>query len=414
MIYLSYEKLNKVFYKQGLKEYEKEIDKRKNSYGSYDTGLSINVFHKGEITGKKYNLFYVNTHDLARLSNQVHVNSSKISKLIGRLPDFVVAPYFYKLIVNDAQSNNEIEGVKSTRKELNDILSEIKSSKVKHRRFLGLMKTYLYIDRIDEFKEISDFRKLYDNLVSAEIDIEDAPDGQLFRSGYVEINDGIKKTHIGVSSEERIKECLRDLIAFLEGDEHLELYKYMVAHYYYEYIHPFYDGNGRTGRLLVGSYLSKYLEKYSAVTFSYSINKNKSKYYSALEEITGKLNSGEITFYLIDMLKLLSEGQESIIEDLEINLAKLERISDYFEGEEWSSQRDKVELLNVLACFETFLSDGNGVLSKELEVILGKSNYLLRKLEAELLSEGLMEVISKRPKRYALSEGLMESIFNFK
>ena len=87
---------------------------------------------------------------------------------------------------------------------------------------------------------------------------------------------------------------LHTLIRFLDDEQHTELYRFMVAHYYYEYIHPFYDGNGRTGRLLVCSYLSRYLERYSAITFSYAVNKNQSKGYKALGEIPSPLNKGEI------------------------------------------------------------------------------------------------------------------------
>ena len=65
------------------------------------------------------------------------------------------------------------------------------------------MKTYLYIDDIRPFKDIKHFRELYDNLVSDEIKKKDVPDGELFRKGYVEVNNGNLTTHIGVSSEEK-------------------------------------------------------------------------------------------------------------------------------------------------------------------------------------------------------------------
>ncbi|WP_338127945.1 Fic family protein [Bacillus velezensis] len=117
-------------------------------------------------------------------------------------------------------------------------------------------ETYQFIDRIPSFTSIHDFRELYDELVADEIGAEDAPDGELFRKGYVEVNDGNMTTHIGVNSEQKITEALEALIAYLHDETHPQLYRYMTAHYYYEYIHPFYDGNGRTGRLIVGSYLS--------------------------------------------------------------------------------------------------------------------------------------------------------------
>ncbi|WP_259377084.1 Fic family protein [Bacillus velezensis] len=101
------------------------------------------------------------------------------------------------------------------------------------------MKTYQFIDRIPSFTSIHDFRELYDELVADEIGAEDAPDGELFRKGYVEVNDGNMTTHIGVNSEQKITEALEALIAYLHDETHPQLYRYMTAHYYYEYIHPF-------------------------------------------------------------------------------------------------------------------------------------------------------------------------------
>lgn len=407
---MEYEKLSKLFYKKGIDYYNSELEKRKSSYGSYLTSLTIRGFRKGQILGESYRLFYVNNHQLMSLNNKVLINSSKISSLISKLPNFVIEPYFHKLIVNEAQSNNEIEGIRSTKKELKEVLDDLMRSEKRKKRFKGLMKTYLFINQIKPFTEISDFRKLYDDLVSDEIEKEDEPDGELFRKGYVEINDGTQTTHIGLSSEVKIIESLNALVNFLDDDLHSELYRYMVAHYYYEYIHPFYDGNGRTGRLLVCSYLSRYLERYSAITFSYAVNKNKSKYYKALEEIPSPLNKGEMTFYLIDMLELLSAGQEGIIEDLEINLSKTERIKEYFKSDNWSERIEEADLLRIMTYLSVFVNgEANFSVIKLIE-LTNKSRYKVNQIMSKLEDDGHVKLISQRPKEYKVTDELLESM----
>lgn len=405
-----YEKLSKYFYKKGDNNYINELNKRKNSYGSFLTPLTVKGFRKGQIINESYRLFYVNTIDLMYLNNKVLINSSKISSLISKLPIFVIEPYFHKLIVNEAQSNNEIEGIRSTKKELKEVLSGLVKSEKKNKRFKGLMKTYLFIYQINPFTEIEDFRKLYDDLVSDEIDNKDAPDGGLFRRGYVEVNDGTHTTHIGVSSEIKIIEALNTLIKFLEDKQHPELYRYLVAHYYYEYIHPFYDGNGRTGRLLMCSYLSRYLERYSAITFSYAVNKNKSKYYKALEEIPSPLNKGEITFYLMDMLELLSSGQEGIIEDLELNLSKLKRIKEFFKSDKWDERREESHLLQMMTSLNEFVNDEFIFPVTELMEMSNNSRYKVNQIMSKLEEEGYVKLVSQRPKTYKMSDEFLESI----
>ncbi|MEQ6377412.1 Fic family protein [Bacillaceae bacterium S4-13-56] len=407
---MEYEKLTKIFYREGNEYYKNEIDKRKNSYGSYLTPLKIRGFRKGERINESCELFYVNTHKLMSLNNKVLINSSKISSLISKLPNFVVEPYFHKLIVNEAQSNNEIEGIRSTKKELKEVLDDLVRSDKKCKRFKGLMKTYLYIDKIKPFTEISDFRMLYDDLVSDEIDKDDEPDGELFRKGYVEINDGTKTTHIGISTEVEIIGSLNALINYLDDEQHAELYRYMVAHYYYEYIHPFYDGNGRTGRLLVCSYLSRYLERYSAITFSYAVNKNKSKYYKALEEIPSPLNKGEMTFYIIDMLELLSSGQEGIIEDLEINLSKIERIKESFKSDTWNERKEEAELLRIMTHLCVFVNDEAHFPVIKLMEISNKSRYKVNQIMSNLEDKGYVKVVKQRPKEYKVTDEFLESI----
>ncbi|CAH1201581.1 hypothetical protein PAECIP111893_01662 [Paenibacillus plantiphilus] len=409
---MKYEKLSKLYYKLDHESFDRELNKRKDSYGGYLTALMIRGFRKGQHTTESFELFYVNTYDLMNLNNEVLLNSSKISLLISKLPDFVVKPYFDKLIINEAQSNNEIEGIRSTKKELQEALNEVGKPEPKNKRFKGLMKTYRYIDQIGSFENVQDFRGLYDNLVADEIKSEDNPDGELFRSGHVEINNGHVTTHIGVSSEKKIIEALAALVNYLQNESHPPLYRYMVAHYYYEYIHPFYDGNGRTGRLIVGSYLSRYLEKYSAITFSYAVNRDKAKYYKALEEIASPLNRGDMTFYLIHMLELLSAGQRGIIEDLEINLMKLERINEYIISDRWNNYKDERDLLYFIVSMHVFVTDNIILSVQDLMELSNKSRHIINKVMDYLVQEGYVELVSRKPKSYKICDDCIENILS--
>ncbi|PIC78006.1 cell filamentation protein Fic [Sporosarcina sp. P19] len=407
---MDYEKLTKLFYKLDGAQFEKEYAKRINSYGSMHTLLQIQSFRKGRLDKEQFELFYVMTPELIKLSNKVLLNSGTIQSLIGKLPQFAAEPYFRRLIINDAQSNNEIEGVRSTKQELSGVLKRLDEPDPKKKRFTGMMKTYLHIEDIGPFHSLDDFRKLYDELVADEIAGQHAPDGRLFRIEGVEVTDGARVTHIGLQTEDQIEKALYQLIQFLQDSTHPELFRYLIAHYVYEYIHPFYDGNGRTGRLLVGSYLAKYLERYSAVTFSYTINKDKIKYYKALEQVPSPMNRGELTFYLKDMLELLIAGQENVIEDLIINEVKLSRIHDFLFSGKWQSSPDERSILLHLLVLTVFNAIEDIQVTQLMEVS-DLSRYKVNQIMDMLVEEGIAELHQLRPKSYRVnSEFLHETL----
>lgn len=406
---MTYEKLSKLFYKLDPVSYENEYMKRFSSYGSMKTLLPIRAFRKGMHDQEHFELFYVMTPELIKLNNEALLNSGKILSLVGKLPTFAVEPYFQRLVINDAQSNNEIEGIRSTKKELSNILQRLHEPNSKMKRFTGMMKTYLHIEEIGPFRSLEDFRVLYDNLVSDEISMKYAPDGRLFRKDEVEVTDGSKITHIGLQTESKIEEALFHLIQFLQDDTHPELFRYLIAHYYYEYIHPFYDGNGRTGRLLVGSYLSKYLERYSAVTFSYAINKDKVKYYQALEEVPFPMNKGELTFYLKSMLELLVTGQNNILDDLSISEAKLARIELFLFDGSWKSSKEEQEVLFYLLVLTVF-SSNEDILVSRLITLSGYSRYKIKQALDKLEEKGIVSLQQPRPNSYSLTPEFLHEI----
>jgi len=335
---IKYYPLSKIFHKDDTEVFKKEYKKRINQFSAYKTGITIKPFKNERFFEEKVEVFLVNIPYLAKLNEEIIENSKQITLLQSELPDVSKDDFFTKLLVNEIQSTNEVENVRSTKKEISDVLEGIKHNLDEQKdnpnikkRFLGLVKLYYYLDKKNDIESIIDIKNIYNELVESEIEQDNILDGNLFRKYSVSVNNGIKDVHQGVSPESEIIKKLTELIIFLNKKEMPTLYKLMVGHYIFEYIHPFYDGNGRTGRYIVCKGLSQKLDRYSAVTFSYIINRHKDKYYKAFTNTSDPFNKGEATFFVIDMLEMIKEGQEQVLDNLKENLEKLKNIEKNIE-----------------------------------------------------------------------------------
>jgi Fic family protein len=161
------------------------------------------------------------------------------------------------------------------------------------------MKTYfnLITKKDSTIENIEHIREIYDHLIKDEINPNDKLDGSLFRNETVDVITSTgKNVHRGVYPESSIKTNLTTMINYLNNDPSPTLYKVAIAHYYFGYIHPFYDGNGRTSRYISSTYLMDELDKLTALTLSYSTNKSKKFYYDAFTSSNDPKNKGELTF----------------------------------------------------------------------------------------------------------------------
>jgi len=117
-----------------------------------------------------------------------------------------------------------------------------------------------------------------------------------------------------------IKNLMTNLEKFINDRELCDfdpLVKMAIIHYQFESIHPFYDGNGRTGRIINILYLI--LEKLQNLPILYLSNyiiKNKSDYYRLLQEVREKYNWEEWLLFLIKGVEQTSLETIDLIKEI--------------------------------------------------------------------------------------------------
>ena len=121
-----------------------------------------------------------------------------------------------------------------------------------------------------------------------------------------------------------IAECLSDFEKFINNEEidTPDLIKIAILHYQFESIHPFLDGNGRIGRLLIPLYIqSKGMLEKSCLYISDYIERNKNIYYDMLTRVrTHNDMIGWIKFFLEAVIETSKTAKEKFRKVVELTM----------------------------------------------------------------------------------------------
>lgn len=119
--------------------------------------------------------------------------------------------------------------------------------------------------------------------------------------------------------EEIIREKLKALEAFINMNEDIDpLIKVALIHYQFEAIHPFFDGNGRTGRIILLLCLKlNGLMDHPALYLSKYILKHKNQYYTNLRNVTEKNDWETWILYVLDMIEVTAQNGRVRIEKIQ-------------------------------------------------------------------------------------------------
>lgn len=392
---MEYELLSKIFYKKPT-EYESIYDARFNSEASIKLPIKIH-----ENVG-----FIFNTNEITKLLVKIYKTINKINLLRTHLPNIAINSYIIKSLKDEIALTNEIEGVRSTRKEIEDAIDSIKNDK--SARFKGLVDKYfkLISNEIIPLNNCEDIRTIYDALVLPEIEKENLPDGILFRKEPVQIVSATQKEkHRGIMPESKIIESLDLCLDFLKSDDIDSLIKISAFHYLFGYIHPFYDGNGRTSRFISSYLIKNELDVLLALKLSYTVKNNINKYYKAFDVCNDRKNKGDITFFVVTFLELLSQASDDLytkIADLNDQLNYYNNIINTLVNEKVLN--DKQAKCIFILC-QNRLFDDTYMNMNTLTELLEKSDTTTRKILKSLESKNLL-VKSRNKNQYLYSANL--------
>lgn len=155
------------------------------------------------------------------------------------------------------------------------------------------IRTYSRYPTLDAFKE-KDLLKAHGVMMEALVD-----DAGHYRRGGVGVFGNQGLVHLAPPAE-RVPMLMSDLFNWLKHAKDHLLIRSCVFHYEFEFIHPFIDGNGRTGRLWQSLILGKLHPLFEHLPVENMVYANQQAYYNAITESTRQGQSGPFIDFMLN------------------------------------------------------------------------------------------------------------------
>lgn len=395
---MEFETLTQIYYtKPDL--YEEIYHMRYTSSLSEHIAIAIKQYNRR----KSYPAFFYYTNEILLLLEQLWGTYEEFLKIVHDVPPIVCHQFALLSILDEVKSTNDIEGVHSTRKEIRAILDGTASPS--ERLHSIVQKYHSLLDDVEiKFDTCQDIRDFYDEFAHKEIVAENSShrlDGVIFRKESVEFDSATGKViHKGLYPESKIITTMEQALQILHAKQWPLWVRLGLFHYFFAYIHPFYDGNGRTDRFITSYFLQKRLHKLIALRLSVFIKKNRSMYYKLFMEADSEINRGDLTPFITGFLHILKGTIEDTIGLLSRKNEQLERFRNKIQKlcPEDETMQNLYYILLQAALFY-----GQGISISKLMEITGKSRPTIQKRLSMIPPEHLIVTKSRKIIFYKLN-----------
>ena len=399
---MNYKPLSKIFY-DGAEAYHETYRTRFHS---------DSACHLKFLIGDDPAFFLITEETLSFIAS-IYKSNNLLAQLQSSLPGVAIKQFTLSSLIDEIILTNNIEGVHSTRREIKDVLDSLRQTD-KRKRFQGLVQKYALLQTRDDIplKTPEDIRRIYDELVLDEIrsaDETNVPDGEIFRKDITYVTSQTEKViHKGVFPESKIISSMESALTFLNDEKHNILLRLSVFHYLFGYIHPFYDGNGRTSRFISSYLISQELDPLVGYRLSYTIKESITAYHRAFKTCNDPKNKGDLTPFTLMFLDTIDRSIKQLIHALR---KRLERWYFYLEKcqEVFHLSKKESSLYDLL--IQASLFGEKGITGDELCEILQISKPTLSSRLNAISPPKLLSVeIEDHRKYYSLDLSVVDAI----
>ena len=370
---MEYESLSKIYYKRPA-EHNKTYFERFNSPLTRHFDFQI----QGYKHRNKHPAFFCYTEEFTVLMEKIYKKHEDLLQALQAVPPLVLEQFILSSVVDEVRATSNIEGIHSTRKEIKEVVS----GTVQSARFSSIVDKYKSIltdSAPMSFKTCEDIRAFYDEFIHKEVTANDSThklDGDLFRRDSVDITSGSGKIlHRGIQPDKRIIELLNVTLKILHNPDMPLLARIAIFHYLFEYIHPFYDGNGRTARFIVSYFLASRFHRLVALRLSVLIKKNRKKYYALFRETDSEWNCGDLTPFVLGFTEIVS----ATLDDISLSLNnKIMQLTKYRQKLYALIEGDALTREIYEALLQSSVFFGGGISMEGLTRVTGKSRNTVK------------------------------------
>lgn len=285
-----------------------DLKKMEYKYSKEDVSEMLTLLYAND--GKQLSLTDVGNQQLLYINSMVTDPSAAMKSLMRY---YGKDDYSLTAIEDEIVSTLSIEQIDTSRESVRNVLSGFAPQNEAENRIAGMKKGFEFIADKNNRITAETVRYLYEIMINPFL--EDEKDrlsaNQLYRTGAVHIVNQTRNVnvHDGMAHN-KLSYHMDELFAFIQTQDSMnDLHKAAAIHYYFAYLHPYFDGNGRMARMIHLWYLLQ--QGYSAslfLPFSSIIQKTKQDYYKAFDYteknvlISGRLDITPFLSYFADVV----------------------------------------------------------------------------------------------------------------